>query len=146
MTNEWEKSRAKKRGGHARPISLDFIGAERRYALEPADRLTPDKAYERQWVLSLLDRVLDRLRGEFVAAGKIQQFERLKSFITPQSGSLTHADVARDLGMTAGSVAVAVHRLRRRYVELLKEEIAQTVADPTEVDEEIRSLFIALEL
>jgi RNA polymerase sigma-70 factor (ECF subfamily) len=143
--NEWEKNRAMKRGAGVAKVPLDFVIADRRYALDPADHLTPDRAYERQWVLNLLDGVLDRLRGEYVAAGKIQQFERLKSLIVPHSSASDHADLARDLGMTAGAVAVAAHRLRRRYAELLREQVAQTVADSAEVEDEIRSLFTALE-
>jgi RNA polymerase sigma-70 factor (ECF subfamily) len=145
LANQWDKSRAQKRGGGVTSIPLDFVSAGRRYALEPADHLTPERAYERQWALNLLDEVLDRLRAEYVGAGKIDQFERLKPLLTPGTARPSHADLARDLGMTAGAVGVAAHRLRRRYVELLRAEIGQTVADAREVDDEIRSLFTALE-
>ena len=143
MANEWDKARAQKRGGGVAAIPLDFVSGETRYALEPADELTPDRAFERQWVLSLLDRVLGQLREAFARDGKLDQFERLKVFITPQTSAVSHGDMARELGMTEGAVAVAAHRLRRRYRELLRAEIAQTVASPGEVDDEIRSLFAA---
>jgi DNA-directed RNA polymerase specialized sigma24 family protein len=143
MANEWEKARAQKRCGGVAPISLDFVSGETRYAVEPAGELTPDRAFERQWALSLLDRVLGQLREDFACDGKLDQFERLKVFITPQASTASHGDVARELGMTEGAVAVAVHRLRRRYRELLRGEIAQTVALPGEVEDEIRCLFAA---
>ena len=122
-------------------IRLDFELGEKRYRLEPADTLTPDRLYEKQWALALLDHVLDRLHAEFGQAGKARQFEKLKLFITKQTTETSHAGVARELGMSPGAVKVAVHRLRRRYRELLREEIAQTVANPGEVDEEIEGLF-----
>lgn len=145
MANEWDKVTAQKRGGGRRRLALDFTAADRLYAFEPADNLTPERAFQRRWALELLDLVLDRLRNEYAAAGKLRQFERLKPFIAPHAAEQTQAEAARELGMTAGAVAVAAHRLRRRYVELLRDEIAQTVADPADVDDEIRSLFAALE-
>jgi RNA polymerase sigma-70 factor (ECF subfamily) len=143
MANEWEKAHAQKRGGGVVPIPLDFVAGESRFIREPADGLTPERLFERQWVLSLLDRVLQHLRDEFARAGKLDEFDRLKVFITPQTSAVSHSDVARDLAITENAVAVAAHRLRRRYRELLRAEIAQTVAGPGEVDDEIRSLFAA---
>ncbi len=143
LANEWEKAQAQKRGSGVAPIPLDFVAGESRFAHEPADELTPERLFERQWVLSLLDRVLRQLRDEFARDGKLDQFERLKVFITPQTSAVSHSDVARELGITEGAVSVAAHRLRRRYRELLRAEIAQTVAGPGEVDDEIRSLFAA---
>jgi RNA polymerase sigma-70 factor (ECF subfamily) len=145
MVNEWNKARTQKRGGGVPPISLDFVRGEERYSLEPADRLTPERLYERQWALSLLDHVLKRLHDEFTGAGKAWQFALLKVFITPQAAGVTQAEAARQLGMTEGAVAVAVHRLRRRYAEILRAEIEETVADAADVDDEIRDLFAALE-
>ncbi len=143
LANEWEKAQAQKRGGGVASIPLDLVAGETRLAHEPADELTPERAFDRQWVLSLLDRVLGQLREDFASNGKLDQFEQLKVFITPQTSAVSQADVARELGMTEGGVAVATHRLRRRYRELLRAEIAQTVAGPGEVDDEIRSLFAA---
>lgn len=143
MANEWEKAQAQKRGGGVAPIPLDFSAGESRFTRELADDLTPERLFERQWVLSLLDRVLGQLREDFARDGKLDQFERLKVFIAPQPTAVSHSDVARELAMTEAAVAVAAHRLRRRYRELLRAEIAQTVAGPGEVDDEIRSLFAA---
>jgi RNA polymerase sigma-70 factor (ECF subfamily) len=107
--------------------------------------MTPERLYERQWVLSLLEQVLARLRDEFIRAGKERHFEQLKVFITPQTAPASYAELAPALGLTEAAAAVAVHRLRRRYRELLRAEIAQTVASPNEVDDEIRSLFAAFD-
>ncbi len=106
--------------------------------------LTPEKAYERRWALTLLDQALDRLRAEFVAAGRGRQFERLRGFLTTGSAHGGYASVAAELGMTTDAVGVAVHRLRHRYGELVREEIARTVTSPEEVEDEIRWLFAAL--
>jgi DNA-directed RNA polymerase specialized sigma24 family protein len=143
MSNEWDKARAQKRGGGTLPWSLDFSSGESRYALEPVEQTTAERLFERQWVLSLLDQVLTRLRSEFVQQGRAELFEQLRPFITPQSAPPTYATICRSSGMTEGAAAVAVHRLRRRYRQLLRDEIAHTVSDPGDVDDEIRSLFQA---
>jgi RNA polymerase sigma-70 factor (ECF subfamily) len=145
MANEWDKARAQKRGGGMAAISLDLASGEARYAAEPAHSLTPERLYDHQWALSLLYRVLERLRDEYTRAKKLAQFEKLKVFITPQSAPTSHGEVAGELGMTPGAVTVAAHRLRRRYRELLRAEIAQTVAGPEDVEDEIRRLFAALQ-
>jgi RNA polymerase sigma-70 factor (ECF subfamily) len=144
LSKERERARAQKRGGGRVPISLDFRDAEHRYKLEPADELTPERVYERRWALTLLDHVLERLQHDFAETGKLNVFERLKEYLTGKQGLPPYHKVAEELAMTEGAVKVAVHRLRRRYRELLKEEIAQTVAEPDEVDEELRELFAAV--
>jgi len=144
LANEWDKRKAQKRGGSHSPIPLDFTVGEDRYLREPADELTPERIYERQWALTLLDRVLGRLRDEFVQAGKEEHFDRLKLFLTGQKAAVSYTDVARDLGTSEGAAKVAVHRMRRRYRELLRAEIAETVSGPGEVEDEIRSLFNTL--
>ena len=144
LANEWNRARAQKRGGGQTIIPLDQETTEGRYHLEPRDELTAEKIYERRWALTLLDRVLGRLRDEFVAGGKTAQFEELKIFLSAGKGSIPYATVAAKLGSTPEAIKVAVHRLRRRYRELLRAEIANTVATPAEVDEEIRYLFRAL--
>jgi len=144
LVNEFEKAKAQKRGGGRVPISLDFESADSRYSLEPVENLTPERLYEKQWALTLIDRVLDRLQEEFARAGKTQQFEHLKVFIYGKTAPRAYADAARELGMTEGAARVAAHRLRRRYRQLLWAEIAQTVAQPEEIDDEIRSLFAIL--
>ena len=125
-------------------VPIDFAGAEGRYSREPAHGLTPERAFERGWALTLLEIVLDRLRGEQEDAGRASEFEELRAILTDGSRSVPYATIAGRLGTTEEAVAVAVHRLRRRYGELLRAEIASTLADPAEVDDEIRALFAAL--
>jgi RNA polymerase sigma factor (sigma-70 family) len=144
LANEWDKARTLKRGGGKAPIPLDFESGESRFSFEPIDDLTPERLYDKQWALTLLKQVLGRLREEFMRAGKEQQFLHLKVFITGEASLGAYAEAARELGMTEGAAKVAAHRLRRRYRELLRAEIAQTVAEPSEVDDEIRSLFATL--
>jgi RNA polymerase sigma-70 factor (ECF subfamily) len=144
LANEWDRARAQKRGGGKTIISLDEHSAETRYGLEPADPLAADKIFERRWALTLLEQVLAALRQEFAGAKKLQQFEALKEFLTGGRDLETYAVLASKLGMTEGAVKVAVHRLRRRYRELLRAEVANTVASPDDVDDEIRRLFTAL--
>jgi RNA polymerase sigma-70 factor (ECF subfamily) len=144
LANERDRARARKRGGGRTMIRLDWDAAEARYHREPAHTLSPDKLFERHWALALLDQVLGRLRDEFHQAGKDKQFELLREFLAGEKAPTSYGRVAADLGMTEGAIKVAVHRLRRRYRELLREEIARTVADSRQVDEEIRSLFTAL--
>jgi RNA polymerase sigma-70 factor (ECF subfamily) len=143
LANERDRAQAQKRGGGRAVIAWESLNAEARYRLEPAHQLTPEKLFERRWALALLDQVLVRLQGELDEGGKTRLFEALKGALT---GGLegTHATIAERLGMSEVAVKVAVHRLRRRYRELLREEIAHTVADPAEIDEEIRYLLDSL--
>ncbi|MEQ1858673.1 MAG: RNA polymerase sigma factor [Chthoniobacteraceae bacterium] len=142
LINEWDKSRAKKRGGGIAFVSIDDMTAESRYEHEPADLATADLLYDRRWALTLLDRVLARLREEFVGAGKAAHFDALKGTLT---GDRTpYADIATALGTSEGAVKVAVHRLRERYRDLIRTEIAETVATPSEVEEELRHLLAVL--
>lgn len=142
LANEWDKSRAQKRGGGITFVSIDDSSAESRYAHEPADTITAETLYDRRWALTLLDRVLARLRDEFVAAGKIAHFEALKGTLT---GDRTpYAEIAAALGLSEGAVKVAAHRLRERYRDLIRAEIAETVATPAEVEDELRHLLAAL--
>jgi RNA polymerase sigma factor (sigma-70 family) len=143
LADERDRAKAQKRGGGRPTIPLDSLAAETRYQLEPADELTPEKLFEKQWALALLEQVLSRLHDEMAADGKAAMFEELKTALTGgRSG--TYATIAEKLGMTEGAVKVAAHRLRRCYRELLKEEIAQTVAGPEEVEDEIRYLLSCL--
>jgi RNA polymerase sigma-70 factor (ECF subfamily) len=146
LANERDRARAQKRGGGAIVSleTLDFETAESRYRREPAHNVTAERIFERRWALTLLDRVLDRLVAEYAVAGKALLFEQLKDCLTAPDSARSYAELAATLAMTEGAVKVAVHRLRRRYRELLRDEIAQTVADPREVDDEIRQLFAAL--
>jgi RNA polymerase sigma-70 factor (ECF subfamily) len=144
LANEWDKAKAQKRGGGRVLISIDAALAENSVALEPADVLTADKIFERRWALSLLEQVLRRLREEYARDGKTQQFEQLKPTLTEASRSVPYAEIATRLNTSEGAVKVAVHRLRQRYRELLRAEIADTVANAAEIDDEIRNLFAAL--
>jgi RNA polymerase sigma factor (sigma-70 family) len=144
LGHQRDRAKAQKRGGRRTTVSLDFQSAENRYNLEPAHELTPERLFERRWALALLERVLKGLRDEHAAAGKLDLFERLKEFLTGAGGSQPYQQIADELAMTEGAVKVAVHRLRRRYRELLEEEIAQTVAGPEEIEDERRALLAAV--
>jgi RNA polymerase sigma-70 factor (ECF subfamily) len=144
LSDEWDKAQAQKRGGGRPGISLNLESAERRYALEPVDNLTPERLYEKQWALTLLDRVLNRLGDEFAAKGKDRQFQTLKPFLTGETGPNGYEVAARALGISPAAAKVAAHRARRRYREILRAEIAETVAEPQEADDEIRDLRAAL--
>jgi len=143
LANEWDKARAQKRGGGQIPIPID-PGAEISCGFEPADNTTAEKIYERRWALTLLAQVLRRLREEHVREGREKLFEQLKPTLTEASRTVRYAEIAVRLGTSEGAVKVAVHRLRQRYREVLRAEIADTVASPAEVEDEIRNLFAAL--
>jgi DNA-directed RNA polymerase specialized sigma24 family protein len=144
LNDEWEKSRAVKRGGGVQPVPIDLAAAERQFHAEPADAFAPDKAFDCQWAVVLLEVVLTRLEEEYRAAGKAKQFAVLKLALTGASDAQPYAKLAAELGATEGAVKVAVHRLRRRYRELLEAEIAHTVASPEEAAAELQYLFRAL--
>jgi len=146
LSNERDRARTLKRGGIQPPISLDVETADGRYQLEPRDDLTPEKLFDRQWALMLLDRVLARLREAHASAGKAELFDRLKGFLTGDSETVPYADVADGSGMTEGAVKVAVHRLRRQFRDTLVQEIAETVSDPADIDAEIEYLLKAVSL
>ncbi len=144
LSHEAERARAQKRGGGQRILSIDFDDGESRYRLEPAERTTPEQLFDRQWAIALLDNVLAVLRLEQEAAGKVRQFEVLKRYLTPSDEETAYAESAMQLGMNEGAVKTAVHRLRKRYRELLKATISETLSDPAELDEELRALFRSL--
>ncbi len=138
VANEWDKGQAQKRGG-GKVLALDGLDAEARYAAEPVDTMTPERVFERRWALAVLEQVLARLEVEYKKRGQGAIFAELEKVLTG-GGGRTHAAIGVALGMTEGAVKVAGHRLRRRYRELLREEIGQTVAEPGLVEEEIRQL------
>jgi RNA polymerase sigma-70 factor (ECF subfamily) len=144
LANEWDKAKAQKRGGGQVMIPIDIKSAENSGGFEPADNLTAEKIFERRWALTLLEQVLRRLRAEYVRDDREKLFEQLKPTLTETSRTVGYAEIATRLGTTEGAVKVAVHRLRQRYRELLRAEIADTVASPGEVEDEIRNLFAAL--
>ncbi len=143
LANEWDRARRQKRGGGIPPLSLDWQDADTRYQIDPADHLSPDKIYDRAWAVALLEQVISRLRKESAADGKALLFDRLKPFLMVGRNEIPYTTAAAGLDMTEGAVRVAVHRLRRRYRELLREEIGQTLSDPAQVEEEMRALFSA---
>jgi RNA polymerase sigma factor (sigma-70 family) len=144
LANEWDRAQAAKRGGGQRPISLDDTDAEARYRAEPADTLSADKIFERRWALTLLEKVLERLRHEYALAGKAELYEELKECLTGCKASARYAELGTRLGLSEGAVKVAVHRLRQRYRALLRQEIAQTVSSPAEIEDEIRHIIAVL--
>jgi RNA polymerase sigma-70 factor (ECF subfamily) len=144
LANERARAQAKKRGGGRKVLSLDFENAESQYALEPRDELSPEKLFERSWALTVLDRTMARLRAEAATEKKQDIFDSLKIYLTAEKDSIHYREVAAELDMTEGAVKVAVHRLRRRYRELLRDEIAQTVTTKDQINEEIRNLFAVL--
>lgn len=142
LANEWTRANTQKRGGGNKVVEWDALDPEARYAMEPAEQGDADALYDRRWAMELLDRAMAKLRAEFAAKGDGELFEALK-------GTLTGAEPARDelaqkLAMSEGALKVAVHRLRQRYREVLRSEIAETVESPTSVDEEMRHLVTVL--
>ena len=144
LADEWDKARAQKRGGGLTAVPLQFDTAETRYGHEPVDNVTPEHSYERRWALTLLDEVLQRLRAEYEQEGRAEFFAALHPCLVGDRTAQPYAELAVKLGVSEGTVKSAVHRLRQRYRELLRDEIAQTVAAPGEVDEELRHLFTVL--
>jgi DNA-directed RNA polymerase specialized sigma24 family protein len=144
LAKEWRRSQTQKRGGKFTFVSLDDGSAETQFLQVPSADLPPEKLFEQQWALTLLDQVVTRLRQEHVAAGKGEQFEQLKIFLTGEKRAVAYADLALNLNTTEAALKMAVSRMKKRYGELLREEIANTVSDPAEIEEELRALFAAL--
>jgi RNA polymerase sigma-70 factor (ECF subfamily) len=142
VADEEDRRRAHKRGGGA-VVPLELSSGEERYQREPAHDETPERIFERRWALSVLDRVMEKLREEFVQHGRPEHFERLKVFLLGQSGA-PYAALAREMNTSEGALKVAIHRLRKRYRELFRQEIADTVVDPAEVESELRFLAAVL--
>ncbi len=144
LANEWDREHARKRGGEQSILPLDFASGESRYRLEPADARTPETIYERRWALAVLEAVLGRLAREYESAGKSDTFGQLRPFLTGEGERGSYSRLAEETSMTQGALKVAVHRLRRRYRELLRAEIAQTVETPAQIEAELRHLLAAL--
>jgi RNA polymerase sigma-70 factor (ECF subfamily) len=144
LSKQRDKSRAAKRGGGRHQLSLDFQAGDSRYRLEPVAELTPEQAYDRQWALTLLGHTLERLANEYAATSRERQFELLKPYLGGDRGGVPYAETAQQLDCSEAAVKMAVQRLRRRYRELIRAEIAATVASPDEIDDEIGRLFAAL--
>jgi RNA polymerase sigma-70 factor (ECF subfamily) len=146
LSKGWKKAKAQKRGGGRAPIPLDFESADSSIRIEPASGLTAEQFYDQQWAIALLGLIMEQLEAEFEQSGKTNLFEELKGFIIGDHAGTTYGQVAKKLNMTEAAAKKAGSRMRRRYRELLREEIAQTVAGPAEIDDEIRNLFTTLEL
>ena len=142
VADEEDRHRARKRGGGVL-VPLEFSSGEERYQHEPAHDETPERIFERRWALSMLDRVVERLRDEFLQHGRPEHFERLKVFLLGQSDT-PYATLASEMHTSEGALKVAIHRLRKRYRDLFRQEIADTVVDPTEVEFELRFLAAVL--
>ncbi len=144
LAHERERDQAGKRGGGRSVLSIDARDAEGRYALEPAHEETPERLFERDWALALLEGVLAGLRAEYERTGRGAVFEVLKGVLTGGGRAVPQSELARRLGTTEAAAQVAVHRLRKRYREAVRAAIAATVADEGEVEDELRTLFAAL--
>jgi RNA polymerase sigma factor (sigma-70 family) len=142
LSDQRDKAGAQKRGGGKVFISLNEFAAHNRNEFEPADtRLTPDQVFERRWAQTVMEQALKRLRDEHIAEAKAELFAQLKDFQPGVHGAVTYADVGARLGLSEGGVKSAMHRLRQRHREILREEIAQTVTRPEEIAEEVRHLI-----
>jgi RNA polymerase sigma-70 factor (ECF subfamily) len=140
LHKEWEKARAEKRGGLHSFISLDAQDAEGRYRAEPVNDLSPDRLYDKRWATTLLDQVMARLREEFGVGKRQALFDALSQHLWGERDGASHKELAARFGLTESNVGATIHRLRARYRELLRAEIAHTVATPAEVDDELRYL------
>jgi RNA polymerase sigma-70 factor (ECF subfamily) len=146
LANEWDRATAQKRGGGRAVYSIDIDpdDAERRYRHEPSHLITPERVFDRRWALTMLEQALDALKLECEREGKTALFEALRPSLTADAQDESYQSVADRLATTQGAIKIAAHRLRRRYRDLLRDQIAQTVREPQDVDDEIRDLFAAL--
>ena len=141
LANEWNRQHAQKRGGFTPVVSIDEELAESRFAAEPAHQLQPDVLFDRQWATTLLERTMSQLHDEYVTSGRARLFEQLRGCLARDESALTYAEIAGQLNLTEAAVKMAVQRVRARYREILRAQIAETVASPEEIEEEIRHLF-----
>lgn len=144
LANEWDKLGRQKRGGSVPHLSLDWKHADERFQVEAVDPASPDRLFDREWALALLEKVIHRLRSECIAGNREALFEQTRGFLMVGEDAIPYGEAARRLGVEEGALRVAVHRLRKRYRELLRAEIGETVTDPRQVREELRSLQAAL--
>lgn len=141
LINEWKHASRQKRGGGEAALSLDWETADTKFQVAAQSEPSPDQAFDREWALVLLSKVIEQLQAECATEGKTKLFEQLKVFLAAGKSETAQSEVAKALGMEEGAVRVAVHRLRKRYRQLLRDEIANTLSDPAMVDEEMRALF-----
>ena len=145
LANEWDRSQAQKRGGGTQAVPIDAESAERLYSPQRAPQESPEKIFERRWAAALVEQVFSRMHEDAQAAGQLKAFERIKAFLTGEAVGVRYQDVAEELNLSEAAVKVRVHRLRRRFGDLLRQEVAQTVQSPDQVEAEIRYLFSAVE-
>ena len=141
LSKERDKAQAWKRGGRTQTFSLEAQDAEGRYRYEPADRLTPEQIFERRWALTVLERALGRLREEQAEANRSREFERLEGFLSSQGEETSYREAAAELKTSEKALRTTVHRLRRRFASLLREEVSGTVSSPEELDHELKHLL-----
>lgn len=144
LANEWDRARAMKRGGGVIAVPLDAAIAESHYCADTNNALAADRLFDRQWAMTLLEHALSRLETEQQRLGKSGEFAVMSSALTAERGDIPYGTMSAQLGLSETATRMAVHRLRKRFREVFREEIAQTVADPNEVEEEIRYLLAAL--
>lgn len=144
LSKQWDKAKAQKRGGGKRPLSLDFDSADSVYRIEPEPQLTADQIYDQQWAITLLGKVMQRLESDCQQVGKAEQFRRLKPFMIGDHPGVTYRQVAQELDISEAAAKTAASRMRKQFGQLLRDEISQTVSDPNEIEDEIRSLFSVL--
>jgi RNA polymerase sigma factor (sigma-70 family) len=144
LANEWDRTHALKRGGHQIALPIDPVEVESWYAPEVMEPRTPENLFERRWAVALLEQVMAKLRAEFIALGRLNYFERLSTFLNGDPQGSGYEALSIELGGSPAALRVAVHRMRRRFRELLRAEIAETVSRPEEIDEEIRFLMSTL--
>ena len=142
--NEYDRSQAQRRGGGVQLLSLDFETAEGRLQLEPPTDETPERIFDRRWAVTLLERAITRLRALTIQGGRQQLFDHLKVYLTGEQPQVSYAEAAAELRMSEGAVKVAVHRLRRQFRDLVRDEIDQTVSSPEDAEDEMRHLWSSL--
>jgi RNA polymerase sigma-70 factor (ECF subfamily) len=141
LINDWKRSSRQKRGGGQQPFSLEGQTEDEDHPFEPAEGITPERVYEKRWATTLLEHVLGKLQADYESAGMAALFNELKVYVWGEKSGFSYADIAAHLGLSEGAVKVAAHRMRQRFRQLLRAEIANTVADPNEVDAELQYLF-----
>ena len=141
LVDAWRHENSERRGGGRRVFSLSAIDAEERYRLEPADTLTPEQIFERRWAMTLLEETFQRLEEESAAAGRGELFAAVRPILSGEDSGSAYAELGAKLGFKEGAVRTAVHRLRRRFGALLRAEIAQTISDPQDIEDELRHLL-----
>jgi RNA polymerase sigma factor (sigma-70 family) len=144
LANDWDRARALKRGGRLEHVSLDTSLAETQYQVEATTQASAERIYDRRWAFALLGKTMMRLRTEFTTSGKQNEFDHIKECLTAERGSLDYSALAQRAGLSEGTLRVSIHRLRKRFREIFRQEVAHTVATSEEIEAEMRHLMAAL--